>query len=97
MKASPTLSEVIELTRLQLDRQLPAKQRIQSLWSAAKAARSVAPADVLAAGLFQLASEAGLTADLNNCRPKGAGIESVRHVIDWACRGINPFETGPLL
>lgn len=75
-----------------LDRQLPLKARCRTFWAAVKNSRGLALGDVLTAGFFELARNTGLMADL---RPHGE--ETVRHLISWGLRGMNPFETGPLL
>jgi hypothetical protein len=90
------LSQVIERVRPMLDRKLPLKDRVQALWAATKNARSFAASDVLAAEFCQLARDTGLRADLDDPVRKLSGEETVRHVVDWGCRGMNPFETGPL-
>jgi len=79
------------------------KQRIRILWSAAKQARALGASDVVHAAFMALAIETNLInargywtgADVReSVRPYGA--EDVAHVITWALRGWNPFETGPL-
>jgi hypothetical protein len=83
--------------RLRLDRQLPLGTRVRALWAATKHARGLAASDVLAAGFLQLARETGLIADLDDPVHRLSGEVTIRHVVNWACRGMNPFETGPLL
>jgi hypothetical protein len=75
-----------------LDRQLPLKARCHTFWAAAKNSRDLGAGDLLSPSFFKLARDTGLIADL---RPDGE--ETVRHLISWALRGMNPFETGPLL
>jgi hypothetical protein len=91
------LNQAIEQVRPLLDRQLPVKTRIKALWAAVKNARAFAASDVVAAEFSQLAHVIGLTADLDDLRRQLSGEETVRHVLSWASRGMNPFETGPLL
>jgi hypothetical protein len=90
------LSQAIERVRPMLDRNLPLKARVRVLWAATKNARKFAASDVLATEFSQLARDSGLTADLNDPVRHLSGEETVRHVVSWACRGMNPFETGPL-
>ena len=50
------------------------------------AASDMAPADVIARKFLQLAFDAGLTAQLGR-----HGEQDIRHVIDWAIKGHDPF------
>lgn len=78
-------------------------ERIRILWAAAKNARDAGAADVVCEAFVLLAVEVNLI-DRNgrwtgndvreDRRPFGA--EDVKHVISWAWRGMNPFQTGPL-
>ena len=49
-------------------------------------ASDMAPADVIACKFLQLAFDAGLTAQLGR-----HGEQDIRHVIDWAIKGHDPF------
>jgi hypothetical protein len=90
------LTLAIEQVRPLLDRKLPLKARVRVLWAATKNARSFAASDVLEGEFCQLARDTGLTADLEDPIRRLSGEETVRHVVSWACRGLNPFDTGPL-
>jgi len=90
------LTQVIERVRPELNRQQPLKARVRVFWAAAKNARGFAASDVLAAEFLHLARETALVADLEDPVCRLSGEETVRHVVGWACRGMNPFETGPL-
>jgi len=90
------LTEAVARVRPLLARQHPLKVRVRVLWAAAKNACELAASDVVAAEFFRLANDSGLTADLNDSARHLSGQETIRHVLDWACRGMNPFETGPL-
>jgi hypothetical protein len=85
------LTQLIDQLRPRLERSLPIKTRIRVLWAAAKNARGLAAIDVLQADFLQLAHDTGLTADLG-----AHADQTLRHVLGWAARGMNPFETGPL-
>jgi hypothetical protein len=86
------LGEVLESLRRQIaDRSQPIKQRIHRFWAIAKGSRDLAASDVLTREFRRIAYETKLVADLG-----WHGAEDVRHVLDWALRGMNPFETGPL-
>jgi hypothetical protein len=61
-----------------------------------KNARSFAAADVLSGEFYQLAQDTQLVADLDDPRRRLSGEITIRHVIDWGLRGMNPFETGTL-
>ena len=69
----------------------PIKQRIRAWWAAVKVARQYGASDVVRSEFMRLARESGLVADLGR-----HGEEDATHVLDWAARGMNPFETGPL-
>ena len=101
MSALPTPSPAIDLlaqfvARIRptlTDRSVPIKARIRLFWSAAKAASSCGASDVVTEEFAALADITGLTADLGR-----HGSEDVEHVLRWAWRGRNPFETGrPIL
>jgi hypothetical protein len=89
--APPVILAINEL-RPGLDRQIPLKARCHTFWSAVKNSRGLASGDVLTSKFFKLARNSGLLADL---APHGE--ETVRHLISWGLRGMNPFEKGPLL
>lgn len=81
----------------------PTKQRIRVLWSAAKRSRDLAADDVVRDTFMALAVETNLinqrgfwTGDDVRKSVRPFGREDVEHVITWALRGWNPFETGPL-
>lgn len=78
------------------------KQRLQLLWNAAKYARDLDTAAVVGGAFMQLAAETKLFdknghfgSDIREDRRRH-GKADVRHVLVWALRGWNPFETGPL-
>jgi hypothetical protein len=90
------LTQAIERVRPLLDRKHPLKTRIHVLWAGAKNARGFAASDVVAAEFIQLARDAGLTPDLDDPVRRLSGKETIRHIVSWACRSMNPFEIGPL-
>jgi hypothetical protein len=90
------LTQAIDRVRPLLNREQPLKTRVRVLWAAAKNTRVFAASDVVAAEFIKLARDTGLTADLDDPVRRLSGEETVRHVVSWACRGMNPFETGPL-
>jgi hypothetical protein len=83
------------------------KERIRLLWAAAKNAGEFAATDVLQDAFLALAVQVGLI-DARGCwtgpdratavaqHVRRHGAEDLAHVITWALRGWNPFETGPL-
>jgi hypothetical protein len=85
------LDAAIEALRPELERSQPVKERVRKWWSAAREAREYGAADVVQAEFLRLARETGLVGDLG-----WDGEEDAAHVLDWAMRGMNPFETGPL-
>ena len=89
--AMDLLDGAISALRPQLDRATPIKQRIKAFWATAKVARLYAASDVVEAEFMSIARESGLVADLGR-----HGEEDATHVLSWAMRGMNPFETGPL-
>lgn len=98
------LPDVIEYIRpLVADAKSPTKRRIRTLWSFAKEARGLAADKVVTDAFTQLAVDANLIdrhgrwtgTDVANHRVR-LGHADVAHVISWALRGLNPFETGPL-
>jgi hypothetical protein len=90
------LTQVIERVRPELNFQEPLKARVRVLWAAAKNARGFAASNVLAAEYFRLGRETGLIVDLDDPVRRLSGEETVRHVVSWALRGMNSFETGLL-
>jgi hypothetical protein len=81
----------------------PTKQRIRILWAAAKKTHELGKAEPIHCAFMALATEARLI----DARGRWAasdvaehvrrhGSRDVAHVISWALRGWNPFETGPL-
>jgi hypothetical protein len=79
------------------------KQRIRLLWGAAKMARNLGASDVVRDRFVELAVEVGLIDRSGYWTGKGVhadfrrhGREDVEHVIRWAQRRMNPFETGLL-
>jgi hypothetical protein len=85
------LSQVIDRARSKLtDRSIPVKTRVRAFWSYVKAARHCASSDVIIEEFTALADATGLTTDLG-----WHGAEDVAHVLSWASRGLNPFESGP--
>jgi hypothetical protein len=75
------------------------KQRIRLLWAAVKHTRDLGASDVIHDAFMALAIEVelidahGCWVDEDLCR---FGRDDVSHVIQWAMRGVNPFEEGPL-
>ncbi|HZM11096.1 MAG TPA: hypothetical protein VFC15_12885 [Candidatus Limnocylindrales bacterium] len=67
------------------------KKRLRALWRDVKAARGQCTDEIIAAKFCALAGKSGLTAALGRY-----GEEDIAHVVSWALRGMNPFETGPL-
>ena len=90
------LSQAIDMLRPMLNRKRPVRQRVRVFWAAVKNGRSFAAADVLSTEFYQLALETKLVADLDDRRRRLSGEITIRHVIDWGLRGLNPFETGTL-
>jgi hypothetical protein len=84
------LSEAIERVRPLLNRQRSLKDRVRVLWAGAKNARGFAASEVIASEFFQLARETDLMADLDDPIRRLSGEVTIRHVVDWACRGMNP-------
>jgi hypothetical protein len=85
------------------DRRKSTKQRMRTLWAAAKAARDLGTWDVVHGVFGALAVQAGLINSRGwwtgaDVRPsaRSYGLEDIDHVITWALRGWNPFEKDPL-
>ncbi len=103
-KNGDLLTRVIEGVRpLLADATQPTKARIRLLWAAAKNARKFGAADVVSDAFRALAVETGLIDKRGHWTGtdvrdyvRGHGAEDVAHVVSWALRGWNPFETGPL-
>jgi hypothetical protein len=82
---------------------LSTKQRVRLLWAAVKMASGLAAADVVEETFIKLAVEVKLIdeqgrwtgADIAEHRIRH-GADDVAHVVRWALRGWNPFESGPL-
>jgi hypothetical protein len=80
---------VIEITAHlanELRRDIPLGMRVKIFWARAEALRQAAPHQQIKQAFFALAERSGLIADLG---PHGE--EDVRHVLDWALLGRNPF------
>jgi hypothetical protein len=99
------LTQAIErVSPMLADAGKPTKERIHLLWAAAKAARDLASSDVVHETFVTLAITANLIdgkgrwtgADVAEHR-RAFGAQDVEHVIRWALRRWNPFETGPLI
>jgi hypothetical protein len=98
------LTRVIESVRpLLADATQPTKTRIRLLWAAAKHARKFGAADMVHNAFTALAVETGLINKRGHWTGTDVrdyvrrhGAEDVAHVVAWALRGWNPFETGPL-
>ena len=90
------LSKAIEQVRPLLNQQRPAKVHARVFWAAAKNARQFAATDALIDDFLDLARKSGLIEALDNHRPRLTGEETIRHLLRWASRGMNPFESGPL-
>jgi hypothetical protein len=96
--------QVIENVRPILTHELrTTKARIRLLWATAKQARNLGASNVIHDAFMALAVETNLIdkrgrwtgADVRE-DVRRHGAEDVAHVINWALRGRNPFETGPL-
>ena len=88
-EAAPLFDQARLKSHLAQDK--PIKHRLRVLWAAAKVVRGVVRHDIAAAQFCRLAQACGITSALGL-----HGREDVRHVVDWALRGLNPFESGPL-
>ena len=85
--ASDLLEQAIERVKPHLEKNRPIKDRFRALWATAKAARGLAARDVIEAEFVRLTRDCEVTSDMG---PHGD------RDIDWAVRGLNPFESGPL-
>jgi hypothetical protein len=97
LPAIDLLTLAIERVRPLLNRHQPLNDRVRILWAAVKNAQGFAASDVLAAEFFQVACEKGLKHGFDDPVRRILGEKTVRHVVSWALRGMNPFETGLLL
>jgi hypothetical protein len=64
------------------------KEKLQFFWAMATACREVAPRDALEREFMRLASRSGLMAELGR-----HGRDDCEHVLRWALRNQNPFES----
>ena len=55
------------------------------VWAGAKAASDMAPADIIIRKFLQLAFDAGIT------KLGRHGEQDIKHIIDWAIKGHDPF------
>jgi len=104
--ASDFLGKAIEQTRYRMQAATPpllTKKLIRLLWAGVKQARVVADDKVIRDAFMELAIETNLInkrgywiGDDVGESVRRYGAEDVEHVIRWALRGWNPFETGPL-
>ena len=86
------LAQVAARVRVWLiDRTIPVALRLRLFWATVKAARDFAATDALRQDFLDLAHSTRLHHDLGR-----HADEDLTHVIAWALRGWNPFETGPL-
>jgi hypothetical protein len=98
------LSQAIERTRpLLTDRSRTTTERIRVVWAAAKRSRDLGACDAMHAAFMQLAVDVNLIDQRGRWTGTDVregvrrfGAQDVGHVIDWALRGWNPFDTGPL-
>jgi hypothetical protein len=75
--------------------------RVRAFWAAAKYARKLAAADVVTETFMALAIDANLidrrgrwiSAEIAE-RRRPYGREDIAHIVSWAVRGMNPFDTG---
>ena len=88
---------------LLMDENRTTKERIHILWAAAKNSRDLGASDVVHDEFMQVAVAVNLIdkhgrwadADVRE-RLRRFGRDDVSHVVQWAMRGVNPFEEGPL-
>jgi hypothetical protein len=101
---APLLEYAIERVRpLLADESKSTKERIRILWAAAKRARDLASSDVVHDAFMRLSVEVRLIDEAGRWTGTDVresvrrfGTEDVAHVVNWAMRGWNPFEKGPL-
>jgi hypothetical protein len=96
------LSQAIaQILSMLVDQSRSTQQRAIIFWAAAKAARNFGASDVVADAFLRLARESGLIDDRG--RWVGAdirdsvrhfGAQDLRHAVDWALQGRNPFASG---
>jgi hypothetical protein len=80
---------VIEITAHlanELRRDIPVGMRVMIFWALAEALRHTATHEQIKQQFTALAKQSGLITDLSH-----HGDEDVRHVLDWALLGRNPF------
>jgi hypothetical protein len=88
-KHADPLSRVATHAALRIsNRSVPLKIHLRLFWAYAKAARDLGASDVVEVEFLELARNTGLAADLGR-----HADEELRHVLRWAARGLNPFET----
>lgn len=103
-QAVDLLEQAIERVRPMLaDDNKSTKERIRILWAAAKSARHLASSDIIRNAFAKLAIDVRLIDDTGYWTGSDVrksvrrfGAEDVSHAINWAIRGWNPFEKGPL-
>lgn len=81
------LTHAVAVTRRHIEVATTPHARLRALWAGAKHARDMASSDVVADEFLQLAKAMGLA----NGRHAD---EDVRHVLNWASRGMDPFGRG---
>ena len=104
LRAVDLLAEAIDQARpILTDEILKTKTKVRAIWAACRLARNMGAPDAVKAAFLQLATETGLidragrwTGDDVRESVKPFGRDDIAHVIDWALRGRNPFEEGPL-
>jgi hypothetical protein len=85
------LTQAVAVARRHIESGSTTQERWRALWAGAKHARRLAASDVVAEEFTELGKQLGLAKGLGR-----SADEDLRHVIDWACRGLNPFGKGPL-
>ena len=85
------LTQAIEVTRRHIESASTTQERLRALWAGTKHARQLADGNLVAEAFTRLGKQVGL-ANGNG----GRAVQDLRHVVDWACRGLNPFGKGPL-
>ena len=84
------LTEAIDHVRPFLHRRRPLRERLADFWAAAAASIDLAASDVVEADFLALANDSGLATDLGHHRDA-----DLRHVIEWARLGRDPFGAKP--
>jgi hypothetical protein len=87
-EAASLLNSALKHLGSQLDSKSSTKEKLQSLWAMATACREIAPRDALEREFMRLASRSGLMAELGR-----HGRDDCEHVLRWAVRNLNPFES----